>query len=62
MINLCDVPTISETEIVETLNTFEQQGLKDEVLTVVYEFASVRTGRIIDFLMHQTGIDELKGE
>ncbi len=62
MMNLCDVPTISEAEVAETLNTFEQQGLKDEVLTVVYEFASELTGRSIDFLLEQTGNDELKGE
>ena len=54
MIGLCDIPTISEADVVETLNTFETQKLKDGEMDAIYNFASELTGRSIDFLWNQT--------
>ena len=47
----CDYNTISQVDVLETLETFYQQGLKEEVLQVVYEFASELTGVSVDQLM-----------
>lgn len=34
------MPTISQEDVVETLLLFERQGVKEEFLNVIYEFAS----------------------
>lgn len=34
------MPTISQEDVVETLLLFKRQGVKEEFLNVIYEFAS----------------------
>ena len=44
------IPTISEEDVARTLLVFWDQGLKDDVMNVLYEFASELTGKSIDTL------------
>ncbi len=52
---MIEMSTISQKDVVETLQTFEQQGLKSEVMDVVYEFASELTGKSVDCLNEWVG-------
>ena len=54
MIDLCSAFTISETDVVKTLNIFEAQELKGDEMNAIYNFASELTGRSVDFLWEQT--------
>ncbi len=45
-----DINTLSEIDVLETLRTAEQWGLKPEVMDVVYDFASELTGKSVDQL------------
>lgn len=44
------IPTISQEDVVGTLLLFERQGVKEEFLNVIYEFASELTGVSVDEL------------
>ena len=44
------IPTISQEDVVRTLLLFERQGVKEEFLNVIYEFASELTGVSVDEL------------
>lgn len=44
------IPTISQEDVVETLLLFERQGVKEEILDVIYEFASELTEVSVDGL------------
>lgn len=54
MIDLCSAFTISETDVVKTLNIFENQNLKNDEMNAIYNFASELIGRSVDFLWEQT--------
>lgn len=44
------IPTISQEDVVGTLLLFERQGVKEEFLNVIYEFASELTAVSVDEL------------
>ena len=44
------IPTISQEDVVGILLLFERQGVKEEFLNVIYEFASELTGVSVDEL------------
>lgn len=44
------IPTISQEDVVGTLLLFERQGVKEEFLNMIYEFASELTGVSVDEL------------